>query len=91
MKNVSIKKVKEQLEAGMSREEIIEDINNNLPEGRKLNPAEVKFLWQQPELKGVKKAKYKIELNFVEDVEEEPKVVHVDALQQQIPEFEDML
>lgn len=69
MKNVSIKKVKEQLEAGMSREEIIEDINNNLPEGRKLNPAEIKFLWQQPELKGVKKAKYKVELNFVEDEE----------------------
>jgi hypothetical protein len=69
MKNVSIKKIKEQLEAGMSREEIIEDINNNLPEGRKLNPAEIKFLWQQPELKGVKKAKYKIELIFVEDEE----------------------
>ena len=59
MKNVSIKKVKEQLEAGMSREEIIEDINNNLPEGRKLNPAEIKFLWQQPELKGVKKQNIK--------------------------------
>lgn len=83
MKNVSIKKIKEQLEAGMSREDITKELE--------LNPREAKVLWQHPELKGVKKAKYKVELNFVEDVEEEPKVVNVDALQQQIPGFEDML
>ena len=80
MKNVSIKKIKEQLEAGMSREDITKELE--------LNPREAKFLWQQPELKGIKKAKYKVELNFVEDVEEETKVIHVDALQQQIPGFE---
>lgn len=61
MKNVSIKKVKEQLEAGMSREDITKELE--------LNPREAKVLWQHPELKGVKKAKYKVELNFVEDEE----------------------
>lgn len=61
MKNVSIKKIKEQLEAGMSREDITKELE--------LNPREAKVLWQHPELKGVKKAKYKVELNFVEDEE----------------------
>jgi hypothetical protein len=83
MKNVSIKKIKEQLDLGIDRDEITKELG--------LNPREAKVLWQHPELKGVKKAKYKVELNFVEDVEEEPKVVNVDALQQQIPGFEDML
>ena len=59
MKNVSIKKIKEQLEAGMSREDITKELE--------LNPREAKVLWQHPELKGIKKAKYKVELNFVED------------------------
>ena len=61
MKNVSIKKIKDQLEAGMSREDITKELE--------LNPREAKVLWQHPELKGVKKAKYKVELNFVEDEE----------------------
>jgi len=51
MKNVSIKKIKEQLEAGMSREDITKELE--------LNPREVKVLWQHPDLKGIKKAKYK--------------------------------
>ena len=62
MKNVSIKKIKEQLEAGMSREDITKELE--------LNPREAKVLWQHPELKGIKKAKYKVELNFVEDEDE---------------------
>ena len=59
MKNVSIKKVKEQLDLGIDRDEITKELG--------LNPREAKVLWQHPELKGVKKAKYKVELNFVED------------------------
>ena len=62
MKNVSIKKIKEQLEAGMSREDITKELE--------LNPREEKLIWQRPELKGIKKAKYKVELNFVEDEDE---------------------
>lgn len=86
MKNVSIKKIKEQLKAGMSREEIIADINNSLPEDKKLNPAEIKVLWDNPELKGIKKAKYKVELNFVED---EPVVETLNApVQQKSIDFE---
>jgi|AMWB02.1.fsa_nt_gi spore coat polysaccharide biosynthesis protein SpsF (cytidylyltransferase family) len=78
MKNVSIKKIKEQLEAGMSREDITKELE--------LNPREAKVLWQHPDLKGIKKAKYKVELNFVED---EPVVETLNApVQQKSIDFE---
>jgi hypothetical protein len=86
MKNVSIKKIKEQLASGMSREEIITDINSNLPEDQQLNKAEINVLWQHKDLKGIKKAKYKVELNFVED---EPVVETLNApVQQKSIDFE---
>ena len=77
MKNVSIKKIKEQLEAGMSREDITKELE--------LNPREAKVLWQHPELKGIKKAKYKVELNFVDDGVE---TLNPPVVQAQIPGFE---
>ena len=77
MKNVSIKKIKEQLEAGMSREDVTKELE--------LNPREAKVLWQHPELKGIKKAKYKVELNFVED---EVETLNPPVVQAQIPGFE---
>lgn len=80
MKNVSIKKIKEQLEAGMSREDITKELE--------LNPREAKVLWQHPELKGVKKAKYKVELNFVEDVVETPVETLNAPVQQKSIDFE---
>lgn len=58
-KNVSIKKILGQLEAGVSREEISVELE--------LNPREAKVLWQHPALKGIKKSKYKVELNIVEE------------------------
>ena len=81
MKNVSIKKIKEQLEAGMSREDITKELE--------LNPREAKVLWQHPELKGIKKAKYKVELNFVEDeVEVQGEPLNPPAIQGTLPNFE---
>ena len=77
MKNVSIKKIKEQLEAGMSREDITQELE--------LNPREAKVLWQHPELKGIKKAKYKVELNFVED---EVETLNPPVIQGTLPNFE---
>lgn len=59
MKNVSIKKILGQLEAGISREEIEVELE--------LNPREAKVLWQHPALKGIKKSKYKVELNIVDE------------------------
>ena len=61
MKNVSIKKILGQLEAGVSRGEIAAELE--------LNPRETKILWQHPSLLGVKKSKYKVELNIVEEEE----------------------
>ena len=68
MANVSITKIKAQLDSGVSREEISKELG--------LNPREIKALWQHPELKGLKKSKYKVELNFIDDeiVEEAPVV-----------------
>lgn len=63
-KNVSIKNILGQLEAGISREEIANEMQ--------LNPREAKVLWQHPALKGIKKSKYKVELNIVEEQEELP-------------------
>ena len=81
MKNVSIKKIKEQLEAGISREDITKELE--------LNPREAKVLWQHPDLKGIKKAKYKVELNFVEDeVEEKGGSLNPPAIQGTLPNFE---
>jgi len=61
MKNVSIKKILGQLEAGVSRDEIAAELE--------LNPREAKVLWQHDALKGIKKSKYKVELNIVEEEE----------------------
>ena len=73
MKNISIKKILSQLESGMSRDEIVADINASLPEDDKLNPEEIKVLWAHEKLKGVKKRKYKVQLTFTDDSELEVK------------------
>ena len=81
MKNVSIKKVREQLDLGIDRDEITKELG--------LNPREAKLLWQHPDLKGIKKAKYKVELNFVEDeVEEKGGSLNPPAIQGTLPNFE---
>ena len=56
-KQIVIADIKKMLEDGMDRKEI-----GKLLE---LNPREYTALWKHPELKGLKRAKYKNELIFV--------------------------
>ena len=58
-KTISIKRIKQQLESSISRDEINAELQ--------LNPVEIKALWNHPELKGLRKAKYKNELEFEEE------------------------
>jgi len=60
-KEVSIKKILEQLKSGISKDEINKSLD--------LNPAEVKVLWTHPQLVGKKAAKYRVDLFFSDDVE----------------------
>lgn len=60
-KQVSIKKILEQLKSGISKDEINKELE--------LNPAEKKMLWLHPDLKGKKSAKYRVDLFFSDDVE----------------------
>ena len=64
MKQIVISEIKAKLEAGMNRKEITAELE--------LNPREAKALWNHPELKGIKVAKYKNELVFVEEVPTRP-------------------
>jgi len=59
---IIISAIKAQLEAGITRKEI----NTQL----ELNPREIKALWSHPALKGIKVAKFKNELVFVDDTKE---------------------
>lgn len=59
MKNISIKKIQQQLKDGVTKEEIEKELE--------LNPRERKALWKHPDLKGLRTAKYKVELNFIEN------------------------
>ena len=71
-KNIVIADIKKMLEDGLNRKEIVEKINSTLPEGEKLNKREITALWKHESLKGVKVAKYKNDLVFVDEVPTRP-------------------
>ena len=62
MKEVKISEVKAKLAAGMSRKDIDKELE--------LNPKESAMLWKHPKLVGIKKSKYKTEVNLVDDTEQ---------------------
>ena len=64
-KEVSIKKILEQLKSGISKDEINKSLD--------LNPAEIKVLWTHPQLVGKKSAKYRVDLFFKDDLVEDTK------------------
>lgn len=59
MKPVKLSEVIQMLENGKSRTEINAELE--------LNPREAKFLWSNEKLKGIKKNKFKIEIDLVDD------------------------
>ena len=63
-KEIIISAIKAQLEAGITRKEINAQLE--------LNPREIKALWSHPSLKGIKVAKFKNELVFVDNTGEGP-------------------
>ncbi len=71
-KQIILSQIKTQLENGISRKEITAELQ--------LNPREAKTLWNQPSLKGIKVAKYKDDLVFVNEV-----VIKEDVAQTTIP------
>ena len=62
-KEIIISAIKAQLEAGITRKEINAQLE--------LNTREIKALWNHPSLKGIKVAKFKNELVFVDVVSED--------------------
>lgn len=59
-KEIIISAIKAQLEAGITRKEINAQLE--------LNPREIKALWSHPALKGIKVAKFKNELVFLDGI-----------------------
>ena len=58
-KQIVISEVKKLLEDGMNRKDITALYQ--------LNPRDAKMLWNHPSLKGVKKAKYSVGIELVDD------------------------